>query len=75
MGTPATRAKAKYNKENYEQILTRVPKEIKALWQIEARQRNMSLSQFIQTAVNLYIKNCPVAELPSKTNNTIQKEI
>lgn len=74
MGTPATRAKAKYNKENYEQILTRVPKEIKALWQTEAQRRNMSLSQFIQTAVNLYIKNCPADELPSNTNETKQEE-
>ena len=74
MGTPATRAKAKYNKENYEQILLMIPKGTKAIWKEEAQKREISLNHLIQTAVNLYIKNCPADELPSNTNKTMQKE-
>ena len=74
MGTPATKAKAKYNKENYEQILLMIPKGTKTIWKDEALQRKTSLNNLIQTAVNLYIKNYPAEEMPSVTNKIEQKE-
>lgn len=51
MGSSATKAKYKYNKEHYSRIALDVKKETKQLWQEEAERRNMSLNAFIQYAV------------------------
>ena len=74
MATPRTKASRKYNDKTYDNMSFKFPKGTNDKWKEEALKRNMSLSQFIQTAVNLYIKNCPAEELPSITNKTIQKE-
>ena len=51
MGTSATRAKNKYNKENYDQYLFSMPKGCKERYMNIAKQHNMSLSAYIIRAL------------------------
>jgi hypothetical protein len=51
MGTSATRAKNKWNKENYDQFLLTMPKGKKERYKKIANEYDMSLSAFILRAV------------------------
>lgn len=51
MGTSATRAKNKYNKQNYDQFLLSMPKGSKVRYKAIADSKEMSLSVFIVKAV------------------------
>lgn len=51
MGTSATRAKNKYNKQNYDQFLLSMPKGSKVRYKAIADSKEMSLSAFIVKAV------------------------
>ena len=55
MGTSATKAKNKYNSNNYDRIGLMLPKGTGELWKAEAVRRNMSLNAFIQEAVQNYM--------------------
>lgn len=52
MGTAATRAKNKYNTENYERIALSVPKGSKDIIKSHAESRGESVNGFINRAIS-----------------------
>lgn len=50
-GTPASRAKRKYNEKNYVRVFLQVKPELKEEWQAAAEKAGESLSRFITEAV------------------------
>lgn len=50
-GTPASRAKRKYNEKNYVRVFLQVKPELKEEWQAAADRSGESLSRYITTAV------------------------
>ena len=56
MGTAATKAKNKYNAENYERISLSVPKEKKEKYKAIAETNGKSLNQFIIDCVEEKVK-------------------
>ncbi|WP_374016340.1 transcriptional regulator [Paenibacillus thiaminolyticus] len=50
-GTAATRAKNKYNTENYDRLYPYVPKGRKAVYEAAAKRAGLSLNDFITRAV------------------------
>lgn len=56
-GTPASRAKRKYNEKNYVRVFLQVKPELKEEWQAAADSAGESLSRYITTAVAKRIKN------------------
>jgi predicted HicB family RNase H-like nuclease len=51
-GSASTRAKNKYNAANYERLYPIVPKGRKAIYEEAAKAANMSLNEFIVTAMD-----------------------
>ena len=57
MGKSATKAKNKYNANNYDRIGIVLPKGEKERLQENAKDRGISLNALIVTAINAYLKN------------------
>ena len=55
-GTAATRAKNKYNAENYDRLYPYVKKGRKAVYEEAARAAEMSLNDYITTSIEEKIK-------------------
>ena len=66
MGNSATKAKNKYNTNNYDRIGLMLPKGMGDLWKEEAKRRNTSLNALVQEAMKAYIshkqENCTDTE-------------
>lgn len=56
-GTAATRAKNRWNKDNYDQFLLTMPKGDKERYRVLADAENMSLNAYIIRSIEDYIKN------------------
>ena len=57
MGNSATRAKAKYNKENYSEIKLSVPKELKEKFKEKCFLNKVSQAKILKKAIEDYINN------------------
>lgn len=55
-GTAATRAKNKYNAENYDRLYPYVPKGRKAVYEAAAKASGVSLNDFITKAIEEKIR-------------------
>lgn len=56
-GSAATRAKNRWNKDNYDQFLLTMPKGDKERYRALSDAENMSLNAYIISAVEEYIEN------------------
>ena len=56
MGNSSTKAKNKYNANNYDRVGLMLPKGKAEEWKTEANRRNISLNAFVQEAVKYYLE-------------------
>lgn len=56
MGTPATKAKMKYNRKTYSQVIVQLKKELVAEWSEYLAEDNIAKSEFVRNAITEYVE-------------------